>query len=337
MPIREEYNRVASDPNGLFQSDYDFSYKYFPSDLTNDYVGHYMVININVPTDISGNPRSVYNGSSFQNLMTPGEFSKVDTLRFGGGGQQDTLAGVTSFTTNAIAGAPGAPSSEALSLPRFTRRIKESVALFMPNSIVHSSQNIYEEVSLTNIAGKVASVGISALAGLAGGAAGRSISGVAGLAGAASNILGATGQVVSRAASLAGYPINPRIEVLYTTTPQRQYVFEVLMAPRNEFESKAIDAIIKTLRFHAAPEIDSKTKGFTYIPPAEFDITFFNKGEENTKIHRINTCVLERIETDFAPAGTYSTFSNGYPVAIRLSMAFREIEVVHKQRVLQGF
>jgi hypothetical protein len=96
-------------------------------------------------------------------------------------------------------------------------------------------------------------------------------------------------------------------------------------------------AIIRTLRFHAAPELDSVTAGFTYIPPAEFDITFFNKGVENTAIPRINTCVMDRIEVDYAPTGVYSTFSNGHPVAARLSLGMREIEVVHKRRVLQGF
>lgn len=330
----EEINRIRTDPNGLYQSDYDFNYKYFPSDLTNDYVGHYMVININVPTDLSGTQRTSY--PRFQNVLS-NEFSKVDTLRFGGGTQPGYFEGLVSGTTDAIEGAPGAPSSEALVLPRFTRRIKESIALFMPSAIVHSSQNMYEEVSLTSIAGKVASVGVAALSGLALGAAGRSLTGASAAAAQASNIISQTGRVVSRAASIAGYPINPRIEVLYSTTPQRQYVFEVLMAPRNEFESKSIDAIIRTLRYHGAPEIDAFTKGFTFIPPAEFDITFYNKGEENVRIHRINTCVLERIETDFSPTGAYATFSNGFPVAVRLSMAFREVEVVHKQRVLQGF
>jgi hypothetical protein len=47
--------------------------------------------------------------------------------------------------------------------------------------------------------------------------------------------------------------------------------------------------------------------------------------------------VLERVEVDYAPTGTYATFRNGHPVAVRLSLGFRELEPVHKQRVLQGF
>lgn len=310
----------------LEQSESNWDYKVFPEDLTSDYVGHYMVININVPVSfLGGEARGRYTTSNFMTVL-PNEFSKVDVLRFGPGAR------------NAIAGAEGAPSYEALAVPRFTRRIKESIALFMPSSIVHSSQNMYEEVSLTAIAGKTAAVGVGVLAGL--GATGRGLSQALGAGNFATNLVSGAGRAIGTAASLAKYPINPRIEVLYSTTPQRQYVFELMLAPRNEKESVSIESIIKTLRFHAAPEIGSGLLGlgdFTLIPPAEFDITFYNKGEENTHIPKINTCVLERIEVDYSPQGPYATFRNGHPVAVRLSLAFREVEMLHKQRVIQGF
>jgi hypothetical protein len=110
------------------------------------------------------------------------------------------------------------------------------------------------------------------------------------------------------------------------------------MAPRNLKESESIKKIIETLRFHSAAELDKNTLGFTFIPPAEFDITFYNKGVENTNIPRINTCVLNVIEVDYSPAsGVYSTFSNGHPVAVRLSLGFTEVEPLHKTRIMQGF
>jgi len=142
--------------------------------------------------------------------------------------------------------------------------------------------------------------------------------------------------VVGGASKLLQAPINPMVEILFSNTTVRVFVMEFLMSPRNEEESKTIHSIIKTLRFHAAPEI-GELSGVTWIPPAEFDITFFNKGVENMNLLRINTCVLERVEVDYAPQGIYSTFRNGHPVAVRLSLAFRELEPVHKKRVLQGF
>jgi hypothetical protein len=94
--------------------------------------------------------------------------------------------------------------------------------------------------------------------------------------------------------------------------------------------------LFRSLRYHAAPELGPG--GFWFVPPAEFDITFFRQGVENRNLPRINTCVLERIDIDYAPqSGIYSTFKDGQPLAVRLSLGFREIEILHKRRVLQGF
>lgn len=311
---------VSVPDSTLDQSEYDFEYKVFPEDLATDYNSHYMIININVPVSITGASRSAYSGTRYQNMLD-GEYSKVDVLRF----NRTSMSGLPA---NALA-------APALTLPRFTRRIKESIALYMPTGLVYNTQNKYDEVSLTALGGKLGPVGITAIGAYAREAQSKGV--VGSLARGAANIVTGSGQVAGTVAQLAGYPINPRVEVLYSSTDLRQFRFEVLLAPRNEKESQSIEAIVRTLRFHAAPELDPKTAGFTFIPPAEFDITFYNKGVENTKIPRINTCVLQTIEVDYAPAGFYSTFSNGHPVAARMTLGFTEVEPLHRARILQGF
>jgi hypothetical protein len=306
--VKDIISGISVSDDTLGQSQYNFNYRAFPNDLGMEYNGHYMVINVNVPVRRNNELRSQF-GNQFTFL--PNEFSKVDVLRFGTGpGATDT----------------GGRQREIASIPRYTRRIAESIALFMPNAMVYSSTNAYEDISLTAIAG---AVGVGAVTGLLGR---LNIPG----AGFVASVAGVTGSVIGQATRIAGTPINPRVEVLYATTPQRSFVFEVLMAPRNERESVTIQEIVRTLRFHSAPEIGFA--GLTLVPPAEFDITFYNKGVENLAIPRINTCVLERVDVDYAPTGTgFSTFSNGYPVAVRLSLGFREVEILHKARVLQGF
>lgn len=290
----------------LDQPTYDFTYRIFPEDLGNEDVNHYMVININVPVNSGGDSRSAFKQgvSVLQN-----EFSKVDTLRFGGGssapGQQAEGAGFT--------------------LPRSTRRIKESIALHMPNGgLVYTEDNKYQEISMTALAG-------DAIKGLASFVPGESATKFASL------VTDGIGNAIAKGGQITGYPINPRVEVLFATRPQRQWMFEVFMMPRTQKESQTIKEIIRTLRFHAAPELDSKTFGFTFIPPAEFDITFYRNGQENLNLPRINTCVLERIDIDYAPQGDYATFRDGSPVAVRMSLGLREIELLHKRRVYEGF
>lgn len=310
---------------GFGQSQYNFNYRAFPNDLVNDTNAHYMVININIPTNRDGNPRTAYQGSQF-NTSVLDDTSKLNIAR-----TQRQIGGIGQAVPS------GAALGSALTLPRYSKRVAESIAIFMPGSILYGQQNQYEEISMTAIAGNVGKAGLNyataALSSLRGGALGAA----AGRAAGAAKAVNALGQAIGTVASITQNPINPRVEVLFSTTNQRQFIFEFLLAPRNEQESKTIEQIVRTLRFHAVPELNPKTFGLTFIPPAEFDITFFHKGIENVKIPRINTCVLNRIDVDYSPQGVYSTFKNGYPVAIRLSLAFTEIEMLHKARVVQGF
>ena len=110
--------------------------------------------------------------------------------------------------------------------------------------------------------------------------------------------------------------------------------------PRNEKEATEVQKIIHKLRFHQAPEIDSNSQGFFLIPPSEFDIKFYYNGKENINIPKISTCVLTTIDVDYAPNGfsayevageTYpSTGRTGMPVGIRLSLGFKETEILTK-------
>lgn len=306
--------------NTLGQSEYNFTFTTFPDDISNDYIGHYMVININVPvllTD-SRKARTAYGPSTNRtvNIATQtltDQASKVDALRFG---NAENIGGVTNF------------GSEPLVVPRFTRRIKESIALYMPTPLVFNTINDYQDISLSSFG--------SGLLSQVGGLVGGRIGGEAG-ATAGAGIGDTIARGASQAAGLARFPINPRVEVIFSKTALRQFVFEFLFAPRNEKESLNMERIIRTLRYHSVPEIDPATLGWTFIPPAELDITFFHQGRENRKIPRINTCVVDRIEVDYAPQGEYATFSNGHPVAARLSLGLREVELLHKRRILQGF
>lgn len=315
--------RGISNDNQLSQPKYDFNYRAFPNDLGMDYNGHYMVININVPTEFANPNQASTNlnaGDRYFHVL-PDQMSKVDVLRFSDAGA-----------------APGGTQSDSFT-GRRTRRIVESIALYMPGTqLIYNSMNAYEEVSMTAIGGQLATGAFQAAGTIAaylfGGPIGAAAAGDVG--GAVGGIANGVMEAGGAALKLAGRPINPRVEVLFTMTALRDFQFEFLFIPRNEEEAKTIQGIVKTLRFHAAPELMSK--GFQFIPPAEFDITFYHRGVETDKLPRINTCVLARIEVDYAPGtGIFSTFKDGQPVATRVMMVFKEVEIVHKLRILQGF
>lgn len=263
-----------TEDNTLGQSQYDYKNYRFPADLSSSYNNHYMMININVS-----------NYSNYREGVLANEFSTADILR----GRDNNLY-----------------------LPRQTRRTSKTIVLYMPNTVVFSQANAYEDTSMTAIVAEPA-VQIGA------GGLGRKL-----YAGAAT------------AAKALQMPINPKTEVLFSNTHLRTFQFDFLFAPSSAQETELLKNIIYQLRFHSAPEL-SGVGGLLWTPPSEFDISFYHNNQENTNIPKISTCVMENLDVDYAPTGVYSTFSTGYPVAVRVSMRLKEVEVIHKKRVTQGF
>jgi hypothetical protein len=317
----ETLSGVTND-NTLAQRKYNFRYMAFPNDLGMDYAGHYMVININVPIELdsarAGGPARMATdipGAQSRWEFLENEMSKVDVLRF-----------------NASRAATGTTASDSYTTRR-TRRIAESIALYMPGSqLVYRTVNELEEISMTALGGKIAAAAVGAA--IAAASAGTATAAAAGYT--AMGYMAGFANPLQTGAKLAGRPINPRIEVLWSKVDLRTFQFEFLMMPRNAEEAKTIEQIIYTLRYHAAPELEAD--GWLWIPPAEFDITFFNRGVETDKIPRINTCALTQIDVDYAPGmEMWATHADGYPVAVRLMLVFRELEPLHKLRIAQGF
>lgn len=326
---------VVTDSTPFGQSQYDYNYRIFPQELgSQSYQGHYVVININVQN------RSTYQtlsrGGKTTNIFTPlpGEVSKRDSLRFN----------IDAGFTNSLGESQGHQMIINGVRPPVTKRIKESIALYMPNAdLTFNDTHDFENISLTKFGAAVLGGVVPWVGAIAGGAIGAvTNSGAFGGASAGfdkvSQGIQKFGGVAAQGLQVYGTPINPKVEVLFSNTLQREFSFDFLFSPVNEKEAKTIHEIIRTIRFHAAPEYRAGyIETFTWVPPSEFDLTFYHNGRENTKIPRINTCALTQIDVSYGPNGVYSTFHDGNPVQIRMMLRFRETEVNHKLKVFQGF
>lgn len=295
------------------QSKYNFNSRVFPSDIGSGYQGHFMVMNINVQTGTVMNNLNRNPNLSFEVLED--QLSTTDALRYN----------IDNTWVNAAGDRLGLDPTGIGTRARFTRRIAESIALYMPNSeLTFSDAHDFENISLTKFAGSLAS-------GKFLGTFGEVVGG----------IIDSAGRTVGNIAQVAGSPINPKVEVLFANTFQREFAFEFLFSPSNAKEARDIENIIRTIRFHAAPEYKPNTNQFFWLPPSEFDISFWfvDEGDigENRKIPRINTCVLKQVDVSYAPSGAYSTFHDGHPVQIRMLLRFIETEVNSKLRIAQGF
>lgn len=162
------------------------------------------------------------------------------------------------------------------------------------------------------------------------------------LARLASSLLGAgLGDAAVGLAALMGYPINPRVDVIFRNTNLREYQFSILMAPQSPQEAEQMKKIIKMLRYYAAPTLDNTTD-LNFLTPNDFEITFHYKDingvpKENTNIPKIAKGVIKRIDVDYTPQGEWSTFYDGTPVSALLTFTFMETQIVHKKMIEEGY
>ena len=139
---------------------------------------------------------------------------------------------------------------------------------------------------------------------------------------------------VKAAAEIAmGKVVNNRTEMSFEGIGRRSFSFSFKMLPNNAKEAETIEEIVTSFRFHAMPEIEGDNlAGRTMIPPSTFDIEYF----PNTHLHRISTSVLESVDIKYGGERT-QFFTDDQPVETELTLQFKELEIITKERVLAGF
>jgi len=208
-------------------------------------------------------------------------------------------------------------------------RITDAVALYIndPPAVKYATQ--YDNKDLGTMAGLVGSIsGVDSSAGAGGGVgeggaalltAFAKIPQQAGF-GAPADIIGATAKV----------GLNPFKEVLFQTVDFRSFTFKYRFLPKNQKEADTVKQIIDTFKYHMHPEL-SKNKLF-FIYPSEFQISYVYQNKENEYFHRFKPCVLESLDVTYG-GEQYSSFTDGKPTEVNLSMLFRETELLTKQQV----
>jgi hypothetical protein len=137
-----------------------------------------------------------------------------------------------------------------------------------------------------------------------------------------------------------GQAVNPQLQVLFKGIGFRTFQFDFTMTPYSKLEADMIKEIIFQFKYAAAPEINRNgvfgTQGMFFKVPDMFDIQFYYEGKINKNVHKITRCVLENVSVDYAPIG-WATYDEGEPVQTKLSLQFKEIEIVDKTRIKDGY
>jgi hypothetical protein len=376
--INSNGNRLGG-PSSLGGKQYETNTYRFPEDVGSYDKGHYILFNINEqvntqfinqqatgdkPTVIANNenliarrgPVSVAGsatqlGTQLSSAIQSGVAALGPAASNIPGSQQISAAfqsvsqSIQPSNPNVIGGAIGTGIEQVKSVRgekflRTIQRTKDTIALYMPDTLKFSYGQTYSPLTLggANI-GAAAPAIASSLADSAMRDAGNVSNFTLNLAAQNSPI--ARNQLTALATAATGLVNNPMLEVIYTSPKFREFSFNFMLYPRSEKEAQQVQKILETLRFHSAPEIKRNTGGFFLIPPSEFDISFMYNGSLNPNIDKISTCVLTNMSVDYAPKGFHAyevggendpkMGKTGMPVGIGLSLTFMETQILTKE------
>lgn len=119
--------------------------------------------------------------------------------------------------------------------------------------------------------------------------------------------------------------LNPFKEQLFKTMNFRSFQFSHKFAPKNREELSQVMRIINIFERYMHPE--KSESGLFLVYPAEFQIQYRYKGNENTFINRISDCALTGMSVDYGAGGLMTSFKDvgGAPSEITLNMEFKEL------------
>jgi len=136
--------------------------------------------------------------------------------------------------------------------------------------------------------------------------------------------------------------VNNFLEAMFTGVGFRKFSYTYRFTPRDEREATMVDKIIRTFKFHMLPEYNQQTAGRYFTTPSEFDIFYMYRGDENTWMNKIYTCVCTAVDINYTP-NQFQTLRSvpnrgGAPMAeMEMKLDFMETKLVTKEDILEGY
>ena len=334
----------------------DFSY---PNDLFADqrYGGNYVVFYINANVDSKLVREAQSNGTSFIEGVDRIRSEFVETLEergtsttglgvtaaagVAGGGVLASFLGVGGGATGVGAGLAAAGTTAVASMAstatREQKRLSTAIALHVPNQLQvrYGMQWSEDDTFALTALGEVGDATWSAISDFINSddAADGSEAGLASRLGSVgANMALRNGPFAGAMSSATGLAANPKKEQVFKGINFREFSFEYQFFPRNSSEARNVQQIIHQFKYHMHPEFQ-KDSTFLYVYPSEFDIQYFMNGTENPNLHRHASCVLTDMAINYTPNGVYSTFPDGQPTQINMTLTFRELALVTKEKI----
>jgi len=133
---------------------------------------------------------------------------------------------------------------------------------------------------------------------------------------------------------------SDRLELAFKGIDKRSFSYEFKMIPKSQAEADEIKKIINAFKFNMLPEMPNGLGGRQMTVPNTFDIQYMYQNAENNYLHKISTCFLESMDVKYG-GSRYKTFDGNAdgapPVETSISLEFKEIELITRERAQEGF
>jgi len=282
----------------LFGSKYNSTFLQYPRDLSSATKGHVVQFSVNEITPTQYQESAI--SSPDDSLLTQAK---------------NTITNITETAKQLN-----------LQLEPSKKRKVATISLYIPDTVNFQYNSGYTNLSLQQVAEEVAG---------AAGSTGLPIISQLGKM-ASLGLSAATSNAAKLALKSQGLAINPQQQLLFDGIDFRSYQMAFTFTPYSADEAATVNEIIKLFKYHAAPQITNSGGGMFFIPPSTFDVSFLFNGQTNKNINKVAESVIESIDVNYSPNG-WSAHSDGAPVQTTLTINFKEIVLIDKTKIQDGY
>ena len=218
------------------------------------------------------------------------------------------------------------------------RAIKNTVAIYMPQTVKFTFAADYGAAEIGNIVGLGGKLKdfFSGAEGTGGANFGASAAQLSKLldGGVEFFSLGTAAGLGASIQRRTGIAPAAMTEMIFNGIDYRSFTFEFKFTPRNHDESKLIRDMLDVIKSSMLPRKFGTGSIAAYTVPDEFVIRFMKGSKINPYLDQVGLCACTGVDINYG-GDKFSTHAYGDPVTIDATLSFRELELVERTRYEQ--
>ena len=134
-----------------------------------------------------------------------------------------------------------------------------------------------------------------------------------------------------------GMILNSNLELLFSAVNLRSFPFSINFSPRSPDEARMVKHIIRALKMSMAARksgkfVEAEGQGGVFLrSPDVFTLQYLHNGSIHPFLNNFKPCALTGMSVNYTNSGTYTTYSDGTPVSIRMNLTFKELNPIYQE------